>query len=126
MKVNPEIKTALSAISSESVKLANNPTSHYKYIRRILQIYDKHLKEEDKVYIMNTILEMIHYKSALLDPDNMMQAANIRIRTILFVTVMIILTIIVAGVVFKTNDSLNGVTDYIMTITKAISLTKGD
>lgn len=126
MKVNPEIKQALDAISSESVKLANNPTAHYRYIRRIVNVYEKHLKEEDKVYILNTILEMVHYKSALLDPENMMQAANIRIRTIFFVAVMTVMVIIVAGVVLKTNDSLNGLVDYFLTISKAISLTKGE
>ena len=126
MKVNPEIKQALDAISSESVKLANNPTAQYRYIRRIVNVYEKHLKEEDKVYILNTILEMVHYKSALLDPENMMQAANIRIRTIFFVAVMTVMVIIVAGVVLKTNDSLNGLVDYFLTISKAISLTKGE
>lgn len=126
MKVNPEIKQALDAISSESVKLANNPIAHYRYIRRIVNVYEKHLKEEDKVYILNTILEMVHYKSVLLDPENMMQAANIRIRTIFFVAVMTVMVIIVAGVVLKTNDSLNGLVDYFLTISKAISLTKGE
>ena len=84
------------------------------------------MKEEDKVYVLNTILEMVHYKSVLLDPENMMQAANIRIRTIFFVAVMTVMVIIVAGVVLKTNDSLNGLVDYFLTISKAISLTKGE
>lgn len=126
MKVNPEIKQVLAAISKESVRLANNPTAHYRYIRRILRVYENHLKEEDKIYLMNTILELIHYKSVLLDPENMMQAANIRIRTIFFVAVMIVMVIIVAGIVLKTNDSLNGLVDYFRTISKAISLTKGE
>lgn len=126
MKVNPEIKKTLSEISSESVKLANNPTVHYRYVRRILRVYEQHLKEEDKVYLMNIMLEMLHYRTAMLDPENMMQAANIRIRTILFVAMMVILVIIVAGIVLKTNDSLNGIVDYFLTISKAISLTKGD
>lgn len=126
MKVNPEIKKTLSEISSESVKLANNPTVHYRYIRRILRVYEERLKEEDKVYLMNIMLEMLHYRTAMLDPENMMQAANIRIRTILFVAMMVILIIIVAGIVLKTNDSLNGIVNYFLTISKAISLTKGD
>lgn len=126
MKVNPEIKQVLATISKESVRLANNPTAHYRYIRRIVRVYENHLKEEDKIYLMNTILELIHYKSVLLDPENMMQAANIRIRTIFFVAVMIVMVIIVAGIVLKTNDSLNGLVDYFRTISKAISLTKGE
>lgn len=126
MKVNPEIKKALSAIASESIKLANNPTVHYRYVRRILRVYEKHLKEEDKVFLMNTLLEMVHYKSALLDPENMLQAANIKIRTIMFVTLMVLGVLIVAGMIFRTNDSLNGIVDYFLTIARAISLTKGD
>lgn len=126
MKVNPEIKNALSAISSESIKLANNPTVHYQYIRRILRIYEKHLKEEDKVYLMNTLLEMIHYRTAMLDPETMLQAANIKMRTIMFTAMMVVAVILVAGVVLKTNDSINGIVDYFLTIAKAISLTKGE
>lgn len=126
MKVNPDIKKALEAISSESVKLANNPTVHYRYLRRIVRVLDKHLKEEDRVFIMNTLLDMLHYKSVVLDPENMMQAANIKIRTIFFVALMTILVILVAGIVFKTNDSLNGVVDYFVTISKALSITKGE
>ena len=126
MKVNPEISKVLNDISKESIRLANNPTSHYKYVRRILRVYDRTLNEEDRIYIMNQLLEMIHYRSALLDPENMLQAANIRIRTVMFITFMVILVVIVAGIVFKTNDSLNGIVGYFMTIANAISLTKGN
>lgn len=126
MKVNPDINKALAAISSESVKLANNPSAHYRYIRRIVRVFDKHLKEEDRVFIMNTFLEMIHYKSVVLDPDAMLLAANIRMRTIFFVVLMTIGVILVAGIVFQTNSSLNGLVDYFLTISRALSMTKGE
>lgn len=126
MKVNPEISKTLTEISKESVKLANNPTAHYNYIRRLLKVFSNDLKEEDRIFITNMFLEMVHYRSALLDPELILTAANIKMKTILFTSVMVALLIILTAMVFKTNDSLNGVIDYFSTIMKALSLGKGN
>ena len=126
MKVNPLISKVIAEISKESVRLANNPTAHYKYIRRILRVYDKTLNEEDRIFVMNQLLEMLHYKNATLDPDNMFTAANIRFRSWSYLTFLIVVIMITAAILFKTNSSLNLIVDYLDTIRNAISLVKGN
>ena len=126
MKVNPLISKVIAEISKESVRLANNPTAHYKYIRRILRVYDKTLNEEDRIFVMNQLLEMLHYKNATLDPDNMFTAANIRFRSWSYLTFLIVVIMITAAILFKTNSSLNLIVDYLDTIRNAISLGKGN
>ena len=126
MKVNPLISKVISEISAESVRLANNPTAHYKYVRRILRAYDKTLNEEDRIFVMNQLLEMIHYKNATLDPDNMFTAANIRFRSWSYLTFLIIVVMIIAAILLKTNSGLNLIVDYLDTIRNAISLGKGN
>lgn len=126
MKVNPLISKVIAEISKESVRLANNPTAHYKYVRRILRVYDKTLNEEDRIFVINQLLEMLHYKNATLDPDNMFTAANIRFRSWSYLTFLIIVAMIIAAILFKTNSSLNLIVDYLDTIRNAISLGKGN
>ncbi len=125
MKINPEIKATLERISEAAVNMANDPDKHFKFIRRITRVYDNHLNEEERAYLMTTILEMVHYRNVVTDPEVIMQAANIKMKTMMFVFIMAFILILVAGVVFKTNDSLAGLSDYMFTIFKAISLTKG-
>ncbi|WP_396190490.1 hypothetical protein [Flavobacterium sp.] len=125
MKVNPEIKDTLKRISEAAVKMANDPDKHFKFIRRISRIYDVHLNEEERAYLMTTVLEMVHYRNIVTDPEVIMQAANVRMRTIMFVFIMAFVLILAAGFVFKTNESLLGISEYFFTIFKAISLTKG-
>ena len=126
MKVNPLISKVIAEISKESVRLANNPTAHYKYVRRILRVYDKTLNEEDRIFVMNQLLEMLHYKNATLDPDNMFTAANIRFRSWSYLTFLIVVIMITAAILFKTNSGLNLIVDYLDTIRNAISLGKGN
>lgn len=126
MKVNPLISKVISEISAESVRLANNPTAHYKYVRRILHVYDKTLNEEDRIFVMNQLLEMLHYKNATLDPDNMFTAANIRFRSWSYLTFLIVVVMIIAAILLKTNSGLNFIVDYLDTIRNAISLGKGN
>ena len=126
MKVNPLISKVISEISTESVRLANNPTAHYKYVRRILRVYDKTLNEEDRIFVMSQLLEMVHYKNATLDPDNMFTAANIRFRSWSYLTFLIIVVMIIAAILFETNSGLNLIVDYLDTIRNAISLGKGN
>lgn len=126
MKVNPLISKVISEISEESFRLANNPSAHYKYIRRILRVYDKNLNEEDRIFVLNQLLEMLHYKNATLDPDNMFIAANIRFRSWSYLTFLIIVVMIITAALFKTNSALNIVVDYLDTIRNAISLGNGD
>lgn len=125
MKVDPVIKQTITAVSARTVELANDPTAHFKYLRRLIRFCGKNFSDEEKAYIAGTLLEMIHYKSIVTDPEMILQASNIKMRTVMFTFAMTWVTIIIIGFVFKTNESLSDITDYVFTIFKALSLSKG-
>ena len=106
MRVNRRIKETLSEISKETIKLHNEPDQQLRYLRRIVSIYHGHLTEEERVFIVKYFLELLHYRNLSIDPDNMLTISNIRIRTIFFVFICSVMTMIVAAVLFKTNTSV--------------------
>ena len=112
MKVNPQIKQLLGEISQQATKLSNNPPSDYRYMRRLLRSAAKHLSEEEKVYILIATMEMLHYKSVVVDPDNLLVLSNIRMRTYLFIFILTITVLFTAAILFKTNDALNGIVEW--------------
>ena len=106
MRVNRRIKETLSEISKESIKFHNEPDQQLRYLRRIVSIYQGHLTEEERIFIVKYFLELLHYRNLSIDPDNMLTISNIRIRTIFFVFVCSVMMMIVAAVLFKTNTSV--------------------
>lgn len=106
MRVNRRIKETLSEIAKESVKLHNEPDQQLKYLRRVMGIYHSHLSEEEKVFVVKYMLELLHYRNLSIDPDNMLTISNIRIRTIFFVFVCSVMGMVIAAALFKTNTSL--------------------
>lgn len=113
MKVNPEIKKTLEAISVESVNLANSPIGNYKHARRFMDIYLKQLNDEERIFIIVAFFEMIHLRSIITDDNSILTIYNMKFRTIFFVFLLSCLFVILAAVLFKTNDQLNGIVDVI-------------
>lgn len=106
MRINRRIKQTLSEIAKESVKLHNEPDQQLRYIRRIVGIYQNHLTDEERVFLIKYILDLLHYRNLSIDPDNMLTISNIRIRTIFFIFVCCIILMIAAAILFKTNTSV--------------------
>lgn len=106
MIINKRIKDTLSEISKESVKLHNDPEKHTKYIKRMMQVFHTHLTDEERVYVVAYLLELLHYRTLAIDPDNMLTISNIRIRTLFFVFVSTVVTMFIAAYLFKTNSSV--------------------
>lgn len=106
MRINRRIKETLSEISKETVKLHNEPDQQLRYIRRIVGVYQNQLTEEEQVLVSKYLLELLHYRNLSIDPDNMLTISNIRIRTIFFVFICTVMTMIVAAALFKTNTSI--------------------
>ena len=106
MRVNRRIKETLSEIAKESVKLHNEPDQQLKYLRRVVGVYHSHLSEEEKVFVVKYMLELLHYRNLSIDPDNMLTISNIRIRTIFFVFICTVIAMIFAAALFKTNTSV--------------------
>ena len=106
MRVNRRIKETLSEISKETVKLHNEPDQQLRYLRRVVGIYQNQLTEEERIFVVKYFLELLHYRNLSIDPDNMLTISNIRIRTIFFVFICTVMTMIVAAALFKTNTSV--------------------
>ena len=122
MIVNPKIRTTLQEISEKSVEHANTVSQDYRYIRRLLKVYDQHLTEEERIFLFKTVMEFIHYRSVMVDPDNLLILSNIKLRTYMFIFMLSTLTLLIGAILFKTNTALNGILEMIANFTKIFSL----
>ena len=121
MKVNPLIRNVIKEIADESVKYHNTPNLERKYLRRLLRATEEHLTEEEKLYLLKTMLEITHYKYIVTDANNILDIYNIKIKYIL--TIFICIAILLAGIatMFETNVYINKILDI---INNAILLSK--
>lgn len=107
MIINKKINDALAEISAKSVSYGNSKDERRKYIRRLLNLYTKHLSEDEQIYLVSYLLENIHFKNVLIDPETMLTANNIKLRTIFVALVvggtieMIILFMFKKGIFFQ-------------------------
>lgn len=122
MIVNKKIKEMFKEISSETIKYMNSKDSERKYIRRLLNIFKTQLNEEEQIFIVKTILEFIHYKNIVTDPDTIITAANIKLRTYFFIFVLTIIGIFTAAILFKTNENLNEIVSLILNVLRVTGL----
>lgn len=122
MIVNRKIKEMFKEISVETVKYMNSKDTERKYIRRLLNIFKTQLNEEEQIFIVKTILEFIHYKNIVIDPDTIITAANIKLRTYFFIFVLIIIGMFTVAILFKTNESLNEIVPLILNVLRVMGL----
>lgn len=122
MKINPKIRETINEIAEESVRYANDSDTQYKYIRRFLHLYDNGLSLEERVYLVASILEVIHYRNLVTDHDTMLNIADVKLRTFMGVALITVFTMIVAAILFKTNSHLNRVVEVMFEFTKILSL----
>ena len=102
MIVNKKIKDALKEITEQNVKYMNTPDKERKYLVRLLGVFKNTLTEQEQIFIFKIILEQIHYRNIITDPDNIVQIHNIKLKTITYV---FLLTVIVILLVAAFHDS---------------------
>lgn len=122
MKVNPEIRKTLAEISTHAIQHANTPSDDYKHLRRLLRVFEKNLTEEERVFLFKTLLEFIHYRNVMVDPDNLLMLSNIKLRTYVFIFILSVAAMFVAAALFKTNSALNGLMEMLGMFMKMLSL----
>lgn len=122
MKVNPLIRLTLEEISKASVATANEPDKNYKHLRRFANLFKSHLTEEEQIFLIKLVLEQIHYRSVMVDPDNLLILSNIKLRTYMFIFVLSTAAMIIGAVLFKTNSTLNGFVEMMGRLIKLFSL----
>lgn len=109
MLINPKIKDTLKEIARQSVTYGNYPDKDRKYLRKLLKIMKEQLTEEEQIYVMKSLLESLHYKNIVTDPDNVLQIYNLRLRSIMMVTFMVGLLMLLAAGLFNTNSAIDSI-----------------
>ena len=122
MIVNKKIKDALKEITEQNVKYMNTPDKERKYLVRLLGVFKNTLTEQEQIFIFKIILEQIHYRNIITDPDNIMQIHNIKLKTITYVFLLTVIVILLVAALFKVNESLNGILDMFGNVLKLLSL----
>lgn len=122
MIVNKKIKDALKEITEQNVKYMNTPDKERKYLVRLLGVFKNTLTEQEQIFIFKIILEQIHYRNLITDPDNIVQIHNIKLKTITYVFLLTVILILLVAALFKVNESLNGILDMFGNVLKLLSL----
>jgi hypothetical protein len=122
MRVNKEIRNTLIAIADESIKYANAPDAKKTHIKRLLRVFNKCLNEEEQVFIIAFMLENIHLTSVITDPDNMLAIQNVKLRNYFFKFLSVLILIIVAGMIFTGEVSIDSVTSFFANFFKLLTL----
>lgn len=122
MIVNKKIKDALKEITEQNVKYMNTPDKERKYLVRLLGVFKNTLTEQEQIFIFKIILEQMHYRNIITDPDNIVQIHNIKLKTITYVFLLTVIVILLVAALFKVNESLNGILDMFGNVLKLLSL----
>lgn len=121
MIINPNIKKIFIEIHNQAIHFANTPDQERKYLKRFLDIYKNKLTEEEQLYLFKLIVESLHYKSIVTDPDTVLQLHNIKLRTYTYIMLLAIVVILVIASIFKVNDSFEHITTLMSNIFKILT-----
>ena len=122
MMVSKKIKETFKEITEQNVKYMNTPDKERKYLKRLLNIFKNNLNDEEQLFLFKVILEQMHYRNLITDPDNIVQIHNIKLKTITYVFVLTVVIILLVAALFKVNDSLNGLISMFGNVLKLLAL----
>lgn len=122
MLINKKIKETFKEITEQDVKYMNMPDKERKYLKRLLNIFKNHLSDEEQLFLFKIILEQMHYRNLITDPDNIVQIHNIKLKTITYVFFLTVVLILLIAALFKVNDSLNGLISMFGNVLKLLAL----
>lgn len=122
MIVSKKIKETFKEITEQNVKYMNMPDKERKYLKRLLNFFKKNLNDEEQLFLFKVILEQMHYRNLITDPDNIVQIHNIKLKTITYVFFLAVVIILLVAALFKVNDSLNGLISMFGNVLKLLAL----
>ena len=122
MMINPKIKETFEEIAEKALDFTNTPDKERKYLKRLLDVFKKDLTEDEQLFLFKLILEQIHFRNIITDPDNIALIHNIKLKTISYVFILSVFFTIAVAALFKVNDSLNGVLDMFGHVFKILTL----
>ena len=122
MMISKKIKDTFKEITEQNVKYMNMPDKERKYLKRLLNVFKNNLNDEEQLFLFKVILEQMHYRNLITDPDNIVQIHNIKLKTITYVFVLTVVIILLVAALFKVNDSLNGLISMFGNVLKLLAL----
>lgn len=122
MMINKKIKETLREITEQNVKYMNTPDKERKYLKRLLGVFKHNFTEDEQLFIFKIVLEQMHYRNMITDPDNIVQIHNIKLKTITYIFFLTTITILLIAALFKVNESLNGIIDMFGNVFKLLAL----
>ena len=122
MMISKKIKETFKEITEQNVKYMNMPDKERKYLKRLLNVFKNNLNDEEQLFLFKVILEQMHYRNLITDPDNIVQIHNIKLKTITYVFVLTVVIILLVAALFKVNDSLNGLISMFGNVLKLLAL----
>lgn len=122
MMISKKIKDTFKEITEQNVKYMNMPDKERKYLKRLLNVFKNHLSDEEQLFLFKIILEQMHYRNLITDPDNIVQIHNIKLKTITYVFFLTVVLILLIAALFKVNDSLNGLISMFGNVLKLLAL----
>lgn len=122
MMINKNIKETLKEITDQNTKYMNTPDKERKYLKRLLGIFKNNLTDDEQLFLFKIMLDQMHYRNIITDPDNIVQIHNIKLKTITYVFFISVVLILLIASLFKVNDSLNSVLDMFGNVFKLLTL----
>ncbi len=122
MMVSKKIKETFKEITEQNVKYMNTPDKERKYLKRLLNVFKNNLNDEEQLFLFKVILEQMHYRNLITDPDNIVQSHNIKLKPITYIFFLTVVIILLVAALFKVNDSLNGLISMFGNVLKLLAL----
>lgn len=106
MLVNKDLTKFLTTLADESIKSSNNEDLNRANLKRALVFFKRRLTEEEQLILLKIVYENLHYKNIVTDPDNVLTLHTIRMKNVTYVFLMIIFILVIAAMLFSTNQSV--------------------
>ena len=122
MVINKKIKETFREITDQNTKYMNTPDKERKYLKRLLGVFKNSFTEDEQLFLFKIILDQMHYRNMITDPDNIVQIHNIKLKTITYIFFLTTIIILLIAALFKVNESLNGILGMFGSVFKLLAL----
>ena len=122
MKVNKTIKQTLDEIASQTVIYSNSKSEERRYVKRLLRLFRDRLTEDEQIFVLYSLLTNLSYKNIVSDPDLVLTLHSIRLRNVTYAFILCVIFLLLAAILFRTNQYLNSLIDSFANLFKFLSL----
>lgn len=111
MIVNKQLNEVFKEIAKNAVTFSNTPSVHYPYLRKLLRVFKTHLTEPEQIYLLNLLLDNLHYKNVMTDPETLFLNNNIKLRTYFVIFLFMIGFVFITAFFFGASGLRESIVD---------------